>query len=254
MLYVSVGLTWFQYMGSPEPRKRNRIKSAPRLFCVRFPRPRLSNHFLIGSRDESHKNTANLMKKILLIVLATIILPHTAIAADGDVFTATVSGTPMSFKVISEAAKTCQVGEGSSTPCIGKSYSGAIDLPSEVNGYIVKSIADKAFSRCSLRSVTIPESVTTIGEYAFDNCSGLTCVNITDLAAWCKISFGSDSSNPLRYAHHLYMDGEEITNLVIPEGVTTIGDYAFRGCSGLTSVTIPESVTRIGDTAFYGCI
>ena len=101
-----------------------------------------------------------------------------------------------------------------------------------------------------MTSVTIPNSVTTIGEYAFCSCIGLTSVHITDIAAWCKISFGS---NPLENACHLFLNGEEIKDLVIPNSVTAIGDHAFNFCTGLTSVTIPNSVTSIGEAAFYGC-
>ena len=116
----------------------------------------------------------------------------------------------------------------------------------------VTSIGDYAFSYCTdMTSVTIPNSVTTIGEYAFCSCIGLTSVHITDIAAWCKISFGS---NPLENACHLFLNGKEIKDLVIPNSVTAIGDHAFNFCTGLTSVTIPNSVTSIGKAAFYGCI
>ena len=75
-----------------------------------------------------------------------------------------------------------------------------------------------------------------------------------DIGAWCNISFYYSNSNPLYNAHHLYSDEDtEIVNLVIPEGVTSIGNYAFGDCSGLTSVTIPTSITSIGDYAFSGC-
>ena len=115
-------------------------------------------------------------------------------------------------------------------------------------------IASNAFAGCSgLTSVEIPNSVTSIGEDAFKDCSGLEKVEIHDLAAWCGIEFGNYYANPLDYAHHLYMNGSEITELVIPDGVTSIGNHAFVYCTGLTSVTIPNSVTSIGNSAFNGC-
>ncbi len=116
------------------------------------------------------------------------------------------------------------------------------------------SIGNYAFEHCTgLASVTIPDSVTSIGSWAFEDCTGLTAVHITDLAAWCGISFGTSSANPLYYAGKLYLNGTLVTDLVIPEGVTSIGGSAFRGCTGLTSVTIPDSVTSIGGYAFYEC-
>ena len=115
-----------------------------------------------------------------------------------------------------------------------------------------------AFINCGdLTSVSIPESVTYVDQSAFENCSGLTAVHIKDLAAWCGIEFQwgytQKSSNPLCYAHHLYLNGEVVTDLVIPEGVTSIGSYAFDGSTDLTSVTIPNGVTNIGTYAFREC-
>ena len=116
------------------------------------------------------------------------------------------------------------------------------------------SIGDDAFAGCtSLTAITIPEGVTSIGRYAFERCSSLTAVHISSIEAWCKISFDVYDPNPLAYAHNLYLNGELITELVIPEGVTSIGYDAFYGCSSLTAITIPEGVTSIGGYAFYGC-
>ena len=116
-------------------------------------------------------------------------------------------------------------------------------------------IDDEAFAYCSrLTSIKIPQSVTTIGNEAFCNNFALKNVYISDIAAWCNIEFESYSSNPFWYAETLYLNNVEVTNLVIPEDVVSIRNYAFYGSSFLTSIKIPNSVTSIGDEAFYRCL
>ncbi len=131
------------------------------------------------------------------------------------------------------------------------SYRSSITTVTIDNG--VTSIGSYAFFNCSLTSIEIPNSVTSIGSSAFYNCSKLTAVNISDIAAWCKIAFSSEYANPLYYAHNLDLNGTLVTDLIIPSNITSINNYAFHGCSSLTSVTIPNSVTSIGSNAFSSC-
>ncbi len=137
-------------------------------------------------------------------------------------------------------------------------YSGDIVIPPLVRygdvDYSVITIGSYAFKNCdALKSIEIPNSIQKVEDRAFDGCSKLKKVNISDLTAWCNISFEGGYSNPLKYAHLLYLDNELITNLEVPDDVTSIGANSFCNCTSITSVKIPNSVTTIGNYAFYEC-
>ena len=118
----------------------------------------------------------------------------------------------------------------------------------------VKKIGSYAFNSCScLTSVRIPNSVVRIARSAFAYCSGLTSVSITDIEAWCNISFDDSWANPLLYAHKLYLDGSLVTGLKIPTNVINIGNWAFSGCGDLKWVVITDSVKSIGANAYSSC-
>ena len=185
------------------------------------------------------------MKVIQKKIVAVMAL--TAFTAFADTWTDPETGITWTYTVSSGKAS---VESGSRTsPAVSTTTTGALTIPSTINGYPVTRIGDGAFVWCSgLTSVTIPDSVTSIGEWAFFDCSGLT-------------NFVVGANNP----NYCSVNGLLLTkdaktliagingDVTIPDCVTSIGYSAFSGCSGLTSVTIPDSVTRIGDDAFYYC-
>ena len=161
--------------------------------------------------------------------------------ADGDVFTAkTVEGVTMTFKVTSEANKECQVGDDEpNSASVAKSTAGAVTIPSNVNGYSVKSLGNKAFFECSnITTLIIPNSITWIGQYVFSGCTSLK-----------EIEFPPSLKTIDRYG--CYNSGVE--KIVLPDGMTSIGNSAFRSCSNLQSVKIGKGTVTFGKNVFRDC-
>lgn len=125
-----------------------------------------------------------------------------------------------------------------------------------------------------LQSVTLPASVTQVGEMAFYNCSGLktlnlygpkfyakrcffnntglTTVNVADIAEWCASTFENSWSIPTRYSKHISLNGIVVTDLVVPEGVTALPDRAFRDVI-LNTISLPSTLQTIGIDALSSC-
>lgn len=161
----------------------------------------------------------------------------------------------------------------SATRLLTSTFSGLSKLTSITLPEGLLSIGKNAFNGCKLLTeINIPSTVRYIYYQAFQGCTGLQAVHITDVAGWCSILYGEyandptsagsgmswdvgeNQSNPLSIARNLYLNGELVTDLVVPEGVTQINDYAFRKATCLTSVSLPEGMTSIGRYAFEFCV
>lgn len=158
-----------------------------------------------------------------------------------------------------------------------KAFYGCTGLTELVLPDSVKTIDAYAFSGCTgLTEFVIPDGVQSIEHYTFYDCTGITkmyfgsgvrrvegyalenCRNLkevhtADIAAWCQTHFSGKEASPFQFDADLYLNGELVTNLAIPKGVTVIGTMAFWHYTKLTSVTIPKGVKEIADDAFAGC-
>ena len=134
-------------------------------------------------------------------------------------------------------------------------YAGTISqltIPETIDGLPVRSIGNDAFnSRSDLTSVTIPNSVTSIGDQTFYGCTGLTDISVEganpSLSSVNGVLFNKTQTELIRYPQN------RVGAYTLPNSVTSICNQAFNGCKGLTSVSIGNSVTSIGEGAFYNC-
>ena len=178
-------------------------------------------------------------KSLLKLWLCAIMLCSSIGTSASDIC---INGIYYDFNQEAQTAKVTYRGGGFSS--YSNEYMGHVVIPEIVTynstTYRVISIGDFAFDGCSgLTSVTIPNSVTTIGSQSFDGCSGLTSVTIPNSVT----SVGNNA----------FCGCEGLTSVTIPNSVISIGWSAFWGCSGLTSITIPNSVTSIGKGVFSHC-
>lgn len=132
-------------------------------------------------------------------------------------------------------------------------FSGNETIESCVIPNSVITIGENAFADCTkLRDITLGNAVTFIENDAFQNCNDLAGVYIDDLTAWCNIDFKNSAANPLSHAAGLYLNGNLVQDLTTPNGITEIKPYTFYGCS-VQSVTLPDSVVTIGAYSFSDC-
>ena len=174
------------------------------------------------------------MKTTLLKTLAAIAFLLCSITVFAEDFE--VDG--IYYYITSETEKTVEVTYGNST------YTGSVVIPETVTykgtTYSVTSIGEMAFCECTgLTEIAIPNSVTSIGNSAFYYCYELTSVTIGNSVT----SIGDRA----------FTGCDGLTAITIPNSVTSIGDWAFTGCDGLTAITIPNSVTSIGEHSFSEC-
>jgi len=161
-----------------------------------------------------------------------------------------------SFAFASSGLEEITFAEGSALEFIGDhAFLECEDLESIVLPEGLTTIANNAFSQCrNLKEITIPTTLKYVGDSAFIYCSNIENVYISDLVAWCNIEYEnflreSHSANPLSYGKHLYLNGELVTEVVVPAGVTAIPEDAFS-TTDIVSVTLPDGIEIIGPSAF----
>lgn len=130
-------------------------------------------------------------------------------------------------------------------------------VPSALHEVVITggtTIGAGAFSDCEhIESITLPASLTTIGEGAFFFTKSLKRVYLSDISAWCAVTVTNSSSSPFTSGASLYLNSKKVTDLVIPDTVTAIQPFTFIGCHGIKNITIGNAVLSIGDDSFKDC-
>ena len=208
---------------------------------------------------DNKSGTCSLFKGFVMLVVLMLMTTSSAMAQDGKY--EVIDG----FRYLLDSdAKTATL-----VPKKDGDYSGdIIIIPEKVKGndgveYVVTSLSNYCFSGCSgLTSIIIPSSVTSLGASCFSGCSGLTSITIpssvTSLGMSCfsgcsRLKSITIPSSVISLGDYCFDDCSGLTSITIPSSVTSLGDYCFLGCSGLTSITIPSSITSLGYYCFSGC-
>ena len=118
----------------------------------------------------------------------------------------------------------------------------------------VTTIGERAFFECiQLECITFGRKIKKCGFKAFDGCNALYSIHVASVGYWCEIEFANETANPINYSGEFLINGKKVSELVIPDWVESIGDYAFYNCTTLSSVKFAGSIKSIGKDAFYGC-